>query len=732
MPLVGKSFRESPVSPAFAFRRYSIFTSFQVMIQLLTNINTPDECRSQRIAVVLCCYGILCCDWSGVRCRRYIVIQWSASYSGVPWPGTCIFPVPLWLHRPRVRCVAHCVAKSCRAKIEVGLLCPTYADPGAVDGMPYDAEGSNPNGAVDAVPARQPHSNGDEWLLTRPANVVQGSAGCRISPDVMPRTGAARHNTRASHRTKLSEQHASRPNLQYVCQGWCLLCVSTPAHIASHWRRLTARPTRMAVRRADIRLRAARPCEPQLLEIVCFRTKARHLSCRHLQFSSLTTTTSRSGGVATTRNARVWFLPPERDVNHLTLFMNAQCKILLTIIPFLQTSLGNIVAIPSSSFLKAAIALHYGFYRTVSTAVMTSIVDGGIYNALAMQTNYPDTIKKLGGSLVCEVRNDTKRECQQFMACRAARVGDRYGEVWGWEVGKESMMVAPVFPRQGRGSRGRNGVPGSPQFLEQRGRGCPSPNLEFSCEPGITTSVNQDVRNYNSVLQTKGRQQYPPPPAGNRGQLRDDIGRCKAGPDIFPRPTSSQGRSRHGRVCALPPPSDDRIDTASGIKNKEGTFRLRYKEKWRGDISAANDVWGGAGAQGRCGRGAPKRARRPAGNRAQFVLVGGERSYHYTTAAPVAGMRNKSYKLNRCNNLVSWYLLSAVHTRRTQQEPATRVEPGETEFIAATHERAARHPLHSCCDGKSTTMFKWQITCRGDVWVTLNIEALRANEGEER
>ncbi|KAJ8882957.1 hypothetical protein PR048_014796 [Dryococelus australis] len=48
-----------------------------------------------------------------------------------------------------------------------------------------------------------------------------------------------------------------------------------------------------------------------------------------------------------------------------------------------------------------------------------------------------------------------------------------------------------------------------------------------------------------------------------------------------------------------------------------------------------------------------------------------------------------------------------VHTRRTQQEPVTRVEPRETGCIAATHERAARHPSHSCCDVNSTTAFKW-------------------------
>ncbi|KAJ8895465.1 hypothetical protein PR048_000798 [Dryococelus australis] len=46
---------------------------------------------------------------------------------------------------------------------------------------------------------------------------------------------------------------------------------------------------------------------------------------------------------------------------------------------------------------------------------------------------------------------------------------------------------------------------------------------------------------------------------------------------------------------------------------------------------------------------------------------------------------------------VSWHLFSAVHTRRTQQEPVTRVEPGETECTAATHERDRRgtHYTHA-------------------------------------
>ncbi|KAJ8878317.1 hypothetical protein PR048_018894 [Dryococelus australis] len=46
---------------------------------------------------------------------------------------------------------------------------------------------------------------------------------------------------------------------------------------------------------------------------------------------------------------------------------------------------------------------------------------------------------------------------------------------------------------------------------------------------------------------------------------------------------------------------------------------------------------------------------------------------------------------------VSWCLLSAVHTRRAQQEPVSKVEQRETGFTAATHERVARHPLHTCC-----------------------------------
>ncbi|KAJ8883669.1 hypothetical protein PR048_015523 [Dryococelus australis] len=44
-----------------------------------------------------------------------------------------------------------------------------------------------------------------------------------------------------------------------------------------------------------------------------------------------------------------------------------------------------------------------------------------------------------------------------------------------------------------------------------------------------------------------------------------------------------------------------------------------------------------------------------------------------------------------------------THTRCTQQEPVTRVEPRETECIAVTHERAARQPLHTRCDVNCNT-----------------------------
>ncbi|KAJ8888368.1 hypothetical protein PR048_007858 [Dryococelus australis] len=58
-------------------------------------------------------------------------------------------------------------------------------------------------------------------------------------------------------------------------------------------------------------------------------------------------------------------------------------------------------------------------------------------------------------------------------------------------------------------------------------------------------------------------------------KLRDNIDRCKAGPEILPHPTSSQGRSQHGCGCVHPPPSDDQIETVSGIKNKEKPFSIR-------------------------------------------------------------------------------------------------------------------------------------------------------------
>ncbi|KAJ8871764.1 hypothetical protein PR048_028103 [Dryococelus australis] len=46
---------------------------------------------------------------------------------------------------------------------------------------------------------------------------------------------------------------------------------------------------------------------------------------------------------------------------------------------------------------------------------------------------------------------------------------------------------------------------------------------------------------------------------------------------------------------------------------------------------------------------------------------------------------------------VSWCLLTAVHSRCTQQEPVTTVQPRETERIPTNHKRAARDQLHASC-----------------------------------
>ncbi|KAJ8895333.1 hypothetical protein PR048_000659 [Dryococelus australis] len=65
-----------------------------------------------------------------------------------------------------------------------------------------------------------------------------------------------------------------------------------------------------------------------------------------------------------------------------------------------------------------------------------------------------------------------------------------------------------------------------------------------------------------------------------------------------------------------------------------------------------------------------------------------------------------SFVSERCGINVSWCLRSAVHTWRTQQEPLTRVESGETECTAATHERAARHLLNTCHDVNRATIIE--------------------------
>ncbi|KAJ8883202.1 hypothetical protein PR048_015042 [Dryococelus australis] len=82
---------------------------------------------------------------------------------------------------------------------------------------------------------------------------------------------------------------------------------------------------------------------------------------------------------------------------------------------------------------------------------------------------------------------------------------------------------------------------------------------------------------------------------------RNDIGHCETGPDTCPHPTSSQGRSQHGRVCVRPPPSDDQLDTASGINNKD-----------TGE-GEAKRVWSSTGMQeGTINGRSPKKTRRAA------------------------------------------------------------------------------------------------------------------------
>ncbi|KAJ8874116.1 hypothetical protein PR048_024957 [Dryococelus australis] len=55
---------------------------------------------------------------------------------------------------------------------------------------------------------------------------------------------------------------------------------------------------------------------------------------------------------------------------------------------------------------------------------------------------------------------------------------------------------------------------------------------------------------------------------------------------------------------------------------------------------------------------------------------------------------------------VSWCLLTSVHSRCTQQETATTVQPREN--IATTHKRAARDPLHATCGFSSQATFQWR------------------------
>ncbi|KAJ8878413.1 hypothetical protein PR048_018991 [Dryococelus australis] len=124
------------------------------------------------------------------------------------------------------------------------------------------------------------------------------------------------------------------------------------------------------------------------------------------------------------------------------------------------------------------------------------------------------------------------------------------------------------------------------------------------------------------------------------------------------------------------------------------THALAYQEQGRGGRGRARASEGGEEARSfRCGRIAVAYA---CLCRLPNWLYPGRRQ---NTTEPVA-----------CGEVLQGKLVLAqccTHTLRTQQEPVTRVGPGETECTAATHERAARHPLHTCCDLDCTTTSKW-------------------------
>ncbi|KAJ8874441.1 hypothetical protein PR048_025290 [Dryococelus australis] len=134
-------------------------------------------------------------------------------------------------------------------------------------------------------------------------------------------------------------------------------------------------------------------------------------------------------------------------------------------------------------------------------------------------------------------------------------------------------------------------------------------------------------------------------------------------------------------------------------------------EVLRADVGDAS-----AGVQGWGKREIPEKTRRPAASSNTIIEPGSPRwegSSLITTPPhppPGAFMRItlrlskspglcfqwrvvKCCKVNRC-------LLTAVHSRCTQQEPAT-------ECIPATHKRTARDPLHKSCDVTCLTTFYW-------------------------
>ncbi|KAJ8878359.1 hypothetical protein PR048_018936 [Dryococelus australis] len=268
------------------------------------------------------------------------------------------------------------------------------------------------------------------------------------------------------------------------------------------------------------------------------------------------------------------------------------------------------------------------------------------------------------------------------------------------------------------------------------------PNLGSSCEPSSTTSVSQDARNHNSVLQKKGRQQYRPPPADNRGQpmskQRADIGQHEPGRGVFPRPTNFSGipqpwigkfrefndlQAKLSVLCILKPHLyvDWLLPYTGQLWDSQGVFlaKLLLAERRPGAVSLLASHQDDPGS-----------------------IPGGHFVFSHVGIVPDDAVRRRVF--SGISHFPRPFIPAQLHTH-----PSLTLIGSKTSMLRAFQLSSLRLMTIELLARNSATIIstsyseaKKRLRAKGDlnnsnkhkvseeIWATRNIEVLRANEGE--